>query len=105
MTMKTKYLLKRLPLYPAEISFQIDSAMSVLERNGIDKLQWAVTEQRDSCNYLPEKPCPDDGSYPESLGEMIMSNLKQAVQRYMGEMGNEEDAYERVPRQFGSNNE
>lgn len=78
--------------------------MSVLERNGIDKLQWAVTEQRDSCNYLPEKLCPDDDSYPESLGEMIMSILKQAIQRYMGEMGNEQDGDERVPRQFGSNN-
>ena len=77
--------------------------MSVLERNGITKLRWAPTEQRESCDYQPENPCTDD-PYPESLSERIMSTLKiwgNAIQRHMGKKENEYDADERVPRRYG----
>ena len=73
--------------------------MSTLERNGINDPRWAVTEQRDSCDYQPENPCTDD-SFPETIAERIMSTLKiwgNAIQRYMG-VEDEEYDEERVPR-------
>ena len=73
--------------------FQIDNAMSILERNGITKLRWAVTEQRDSCDYQPENPCTDE-PYPETISERIMSTLKiwgNAIRRYMGVKDDEYD--------------
>ena len=56
----------------------------MLKRYKID-LKWAVTEQKDSCDYEPENPCTDD-PLPETLGESIIATLKiwaMALKRYM----------------------
>ena len=74
------------------MAFQIDNAMSLLERNGIN-VRWAVTEQKDSCDYQPENPCTDD-PYPETISERIKSTLKiwgNAIKRYMGVKDDEYD--------------